>query len=218
MRIRLSLIIVSTMGACVVSMACAQKAELGFRFGANIASVSANDITSDSVTRPLVGFVAVIGITSSLSIAPEILLSFEGGEGALPSNMVYPVDVRGTAKLDYLEIPLLLRFDPRISWSVCPFAYSGVSMAFLGDAVAEGTRGTSSQTETTSIADWTSVRDFGLVLGGGAGVGLRRFRLEADLRYTHGLTNVDELEPPMEVKNRCWSASVALLVNFNESM
>ena len=106
-------------------------------------------------------------------------------------------------RLDYVEVPVLARINAPVGTNATFHVFGGATPAFLlhdtqtldGDEVAELERD-----------DYKSF-DLGLTVG--AGLSVRRALI--DLRYTHGLLNVIDLEDAdddFKVKNRAFTVMV----------
>ena len=119
----------------------------------------------------------------NLSIQPELLYSMKGTEATLVEDYL---DL--TVSFDYIELPVLLKYDLALDGDFSPFFYGGPCIAYL----------LTSEIEISTIilsedADFSSVshtNDFAVVIGGGFSysIGERVFTLDA--RYQRGFTNV----------------------------
>src|SRR5215211_3888433 len=77
----------------------------GITAGMNSATVAGDD-TEDASRRTglIAGILLVVPIAPNVAIQPEFLYSMKGAK-------FDDTDVTGTVKIDYAEIPILLRFD-----------------------------------------------------------------------------------------------------------
>lgn len=130
------------------------------------------------------GFVAEFHATDNLSVAPELLYSFQGGKVNLKSN-VGDSDGNLTFKAHYVNIPIMVKFYPisRVSLEMGPqIGFNmGIKEAYeyvVGSLNFDG--------ESDVNKDALNVFDFGL--GFGANVRLIA-GLNAGIRYVHGFTN-----------------------------
>lgn len=128
------------------------------------------------------GFVE-IPIAKHLVIQPEALFTMKGTE--------YSGDFAGTGgtgvattKLNYFDMPVLLRVDVPTTGTVAPFVYAGPNFGFLLSAKATATAAGTQQEE--DIKSDLKSTDVGIAFGGG----LRFGKVMAEVRYIYGLTNV----------------------------
>ncbi|MBD3179749.1 MAG: outer membrane beta-barrel protein [Candidatus Latescibacteria bacterium] len=118
-----------------------------------------------------------------LSIQPELLYSMKGTEAVLVEDYL---DL--TVSFDYIEIPVLLRYNLPLEGDFRPFLFGGPCIAYLLESELS-----ISTIILSADADFSSVshtNDFAMVLGGGFSyrIGERVFTLDA--RYQRGFTNV----------------------------
>lgn len=118
-----------------------------------------------------------------LSIQPELLYSMKGTEAVLVEDYL---DL--TVHFDYIELPVLLKYNLPLEGGFRPFVFGGPCIAYLLESELSV-----STIILSADADFSSVshtNDFAVVLGGGfaCSIGDRLFTL--DLRYQRGFTNV----------------------------
>lgn len=143
----------------------------GLRGGLNFATLNTVD-GADSRTGLMVGGYFNIKVPlSPISIQPEVLYSQKG----------YEAD-GGTIKLDYIEVPVLAKFDFVSSGPVTPGVYFGPYLGFNVNAEAD------SGPFSGDIKDSIKDTDFGVVVGGGLDVS----KLHIGIRYGAGLTKIFE--------------------------
>jgi hypothetical protein len=176
----------------------------GAKIGVNFARLNSDqDIVDqlDTKTGLVAGGFVELGITDMFSIQPEVLYSQKGGKGGV-------TDITGafdaTAMLDYIEIPILAKFNFGPSGGVRPFVFTGPVPAFNTRARFKTEVGGTEV--TTDIDEDVKGGDFGWVFGGGF-----KFRgFSVDARYNWGLVNIDEDENEDSIKNQVFS----ILVGF----
>jgi hypothetical protein len=119
-------------------------------------------------------------------------------------------------QIDYLEIPVLLKYAIQTGGSVSPHLFLGPTVAFkLGCSLDIPDTGFSGSCGEAGVPPVQSI-DFGAM--GGAGVEMAtsdRFRVTIDALYNYGLRSIDDSPAQADVKNRTWSfvAGVAVPVN-----
>lgn len=159
--------------ALVTNQAKAQSPiNIGIRGGVNFANLNDTDLDTDGRTGFMAGVYFNYQIANSpISIQPEVLYTQKGF--ALGD---------ATAKLGYIEIPVLAKFDWVMDGNITPHVYFGPYVAFNVSAEADG-----GQFEF-DIEDSIKSTDFGVVVG--AGVDINRFNI--GVRYGAGLTEISD--------------------------
>jgi len=192
--------------AFVPATASAQGFEAGVKGGINVATVSYTGVspTPEISSRHggiVGGFVAKDG--KKMGVAVEVLWSQKGAHLDFSSaGNVNTVD----AKLDYVEIPVLGRYNiPRDKTLI--HVYAGPVFGFsVKDELTQTIRQTNQTgkgTETTMDAHAKS-SDVGIAIG--VQVDVHKFLV--DVRYNWGLMDVNDNKAvnPADVKNKCFSA------------
>ena len=179
---------------------------IGAKGGVSFSTVSFDP--EDDDTQSLLGFVGGGEVqiplgAGGVSLQPELLYVRKGVEFD---------DAGSTTKftLDYVEIPVLLRFDVPAA-SVTPFVYAGGSVGFEASCKVEEEDAESVDCEDFGVD--TESTDFGVLFGGGVGFPAGPGRLFVEGRYTVGLADVDAGEG-LEAKNR----SGAVMVGYSVSL
>jgi hypothetical protein len=187
----------------------------GFRAGVNVSTLKGDEPADlESVQRPLAGFVGVFELTPWLAFQPEVLWSGKGARGDLPIRFGSITSVKGELTLDYLELPLLLRFRTKPFGRWRPYASGGPGVAanLAADVdVEEITGGSISPTSIAQVERIITDGDLFLVAGAGIGVSFGQLVLEGDARYSAGLLSVEETGRSVDPKNRTWAFSLAVL-------
>ncbi len=215
---KVKLMISIMMMGCVLgtaAMATAQPTakrltEYGLKLGLNMASQSheffEEQSTADKSKR--MGFVLggfmIHNFRPNLAGQVELLYSMKGvkfSEEEYDEDEETTLESTLTYKLTYLEAPVLARFSLSSGGSVRPYLLGGPAIGLLLSAKGEVTEkvyGEEYDVEV-DVKDEFKSMDIGLVLGGGV-------RLESgllfELRYTHGLTNIDDTGIPGNATNR----------------
>ncbi|NBC09043.1 MAG: outer membrane beta-barrel protein [Bacteroidetes bacterium] len=191
---------------CVAASSFAQGVYLGPRIGANFANVSYDgddDPDLNSRTSVLYGGVLELGLADKFAIQPEvsyIVRGYEGGEGlaALDPDIT----------LNYLDFGGLLKFK---TGSEGLNAYLGAgpyySYALSGeiDTGAGTVEIDFDDEEAFERGDWTAAFAAGVQLPLGESF------LFVDARYLLGLTDLNDRDEEVEVRNRAFSLSAGIL-------
>lgn len=194
--------------------AVGQDVAIGARVGLNLADVSSPDFGLGGVDRRLAfvggGFLALSG-QGTFGFQVEMLLSQKGFSALAQGGNL-------DAALDYVEVPLLLRyrFGPS-SNRLRPAVFAGWFLAFevrcrLSGAL-EGVD-TSPECVAEEPGGFLGTRgklDTGLVLGAGLDYGLAgNLFLTADARYGHGVMTIQWEAEDQRVSSRVWSFSAGI--------
>lgn len=186
------------------SSAFAQERQIGLKAGLNVASVKFEGDSSEGYDESRIGFLAggfmVLPVTGPLALQIEALFSQKGAQLSITED-----NVEATLELDYLDFPVMLRFQGPASGSTRLHFFGGPSMAFRMGARSKLAYSGSSFTEGSidNIEDDIEPFDFGIVAGGGVDIGRR---IVIDARYSWGLSTINkDTSQGIEMKNRVFS-------------
>lgn len=189
---RFAKLIVVMLGVTLMAIApVSAKIENGVKLGLNFASLSGSDDTGfESRTGFLIGYYLAFEIAPNLAVQTELLYSQKGATGDYYNNL----DVKFT--MNYLEIPILLRYTFSAPDGAGPFLVFGPSLAL-------NNKGEVSYTNSLDETIWKDMSnqktvDIGLVMGGGISVNSGSRKIFLDARYTYGLSNVFDDVPPFQ--------------------
>lgn len=136
-------------------------------------------------------FAEVLLGTSGVSIQPEILYVMKGAKGEITEgSRTYTLKI----KSDYVEVPVLMKYNFTTAGKVFPFLFAGPVAAFnVGAKVQYQDPPEDDPDLGDKDIDNANSVDFGLTIGGGSGLAIGQSgRLTLDLRYTIGLADVFE--------------------------
>ena len=151
---------------------------LGLQGGMNLANLSLNPSRSTSNRTGLaVGGHLELSLLGIIYLQPEIMYVQKGGVDSPTGNVI---------KLDYLEIPVLMKFK----FGITPIHLELLGGPYVGFAMSKKVdAGLGSSTQLTDAKDM----DIGATLGVGAQLDLSsKYALFADLRYSMGFTNTSD--------------------------
>ncbi|MBU1181638.1 MAG: PorT family protein [Proteobacteria bacterium] len=180
--------------AGISSVARAQDLSFGWKAGLNMANLTdaGEGVSYKAKTGIALGGFAVFKVNDNLSIQPEFLYTQKGnkieysyedlvGFDALWNPIYETVTEKFKVKLDYIEIPVLVKYSFSPGESTCPFIFAGPALGILMSAKAD----------STNIKSDCNSLDIGLVLGGGVEL---ESGVSIDLRYDMGMTKVFDFE------------------------
>ena len=166
-------------------------ARWGFTAGLNQSTFAGDGLGATSNRHGFVGGVVLVTpFKPSLSTQLEALYSMKGMKSLGSTSNTY-----ATFKLDYVEIPVLLRADATFASAVKPFAFTGPSFDFRvscgADVAVNGSESSRSCEEVQSgfSSSGSKLRryDMGWVFGGGLGFDFHNRRISFGARYEVGL-------------------------------
>jgi hypothetical protein len=205
MSFRHSLVIAFVVASLAPGSAGALGIEKGVKAGVNLATFRGEfaDIADPQVRTGLVGgaFVA-LGFAPDLAVQVEALYSQKGAKfvGERTDGLGNPLGEFETfAKLDYLEVPVLLRGTLLRGSPVQPMYFLGPTAGF-----SLGGRVESDGVPDEDLEDLKAV-DLGLALGAGARFALAGRAVTAEFRWTTGFTDVYDIEGNAESINSVFS-------------
>ncbi len=184
---------------------------MGGLVGLNFATVggkdSNNPVAPENKTGFAIGGFVSLRLANMLTLEPQLLFMQKGATG---KGSVNNTTVDYTVSYNYLEIPVLVKLEIPLAGNVAvkPNVFAGPAFA-LRVGTPNVTSKTSTQTVDQDIQNSSST-DFGLVFGAGARFpGFMRGIL-VDLRYTLGLSTIDNSAANLEIKHRVFSVLVGV--------
>ena len=208
-QMRLRAVLLTVVLALLPVRALAQQTSAGFKAGTVFATWHGdgrNLITSSSgpdyTLGAMAGVSAVTHLSRAFSVQYELLYQRKGAMYRSTNNE------RVGVKVDYLEIPALLRFSPTDSArSITPFAAVGPSLS-----AKLSCRVTGALIDRCDHNFWDlriNGFDFGFGAGGGADISLGRTIVALEARYTFGLSSVTGREA-LSVRNGALALGIGL--------
>jgi len=115
-----------------------------------------------------------------------------------------------TIKLNYIDIPVLLKYRFTAAGSTRPCLFAGPVASIKASAKAKSDFGGVEEEE--DMSDEVKSLDFGIALGGGLDFAMASSTVTFDVRYTLGLTDwVDDLgDEDVVVKNSGWLVTLGI--------
>jgi len=185
----------------VLFLTAVVSAQVKFNFGVKAGVSMANNLWSDddgtekSILRPTFGVFALIELSPTLAIQPEINYLTMGEQWDI-------TDGTAIETFNYLHIPILLRARLMKEGKLVPVVFAGPAVGFLLSAKDSG----------DDVKSFFKSTDFGADFGLGAEVGMGKMKGLVDLRYYMGLTNAYAFAPTVfSMKNRGFIFTAGLI-------
>jgi len=159
----------------------AQGGHVGAIVGATFSTLRGVD-NLDTRTGLIGGLSIVMPSSGLFAWQPEVLLVSKGAKGT-----------NSTAEglqLDYLEVPFMLRLQPKTPGTLHPHLYAGPYLGFQIDCKVKGSTGSCDDLPGVS----TNTVDVGGAIGGGFDYDFGPLALTGGVRYDFGVSSVADFE------------------------
>ena len=183
----------------------------GVRAGVDFMKIGGEDAADDNNRRTgfmIGGFVLVDA--GLIAVQPELMYI---QKGTSREETIRGTTVTRTLKLDYIEVPVLVKLQVPLEEGITPSVFAGPTLGLNVTAEAEAEAEGESATE--DISDDVSGTDFGLTLGGGVDIDFPVGTLMGNVRYGFGLTNIDDSEEDFSVRNRGFMITAGLALDLS---
>ena len=195
------MLIVSLMMILVVSLSLAQ---FGIKGGINLGTAGGDDkAINPAMFNPLLnglpsiqptarmgltgGISYKVGLILGLSIQPEVLYTQKG----TIYDMSYPgISGKGTFKLDYIDVPVVVKYAPLPIPLVHPYIEAGVVYSTLLSAKFKIE--SPDESSESDIKDHITKSDYSFLIG----VGVEVFMIDINARYVIGQTKLFKDDDP----------------------
>lgn len=155
-----------------------------------------------------VGGFITFNISEMFAIQPEVLYTMKG---LRYEEEIFGETLKVWMKLDYLEIPVLVKIIFPSPGGVNPYLFAGPAVAIKLSAKVKAE--IAGESEEEPIEEGLKSTDFGLVIGAGVDFGFGASgmgKMTLDVRYSLGLSTISDFEGD-DVKNGAFS----LMVGFS---
>jgi hypothetical protein len=170
---------------------------VGITAGINSATAGGKDATNPTPSRLtafMAGVLLVVPVGPSFAFQPELLYSMKGFK-------VNESTGTETFKENYIEVPLLARFDIAASGGVKPFFYGGPAVSFKIGCDAAGVSGGVTvsfscdelESQSGGSTKFKSI-DFGAIIGGGLAFDVSGKTFTIGARYDHSLAKITDTD------------------------
>jgi hypothetical protein len=188
----LSIVFTSMLLAVPLTTADAQNPlKIGARGGFIVGNVEGDDSPDFGSREAFVGGVFTnLPLIRGLVLQPELLYAQKGGEFSTTLEGI-PVDI--ILKMDYIEIPILLKYGFATNGPVTPFILAGPVFSFNVSSKTEFKTSVIGFPFAVEVDNYNEKStDLGLALGVGADFSLGPVSLVFDARYTTGFQSMWE--------------------------
>ncbi len=189
-----------------------QGISLGLLAGANVSDQAGEDRRSYGTTNDLFGFIggglARLDLSGRFALEGNALYVMKGGEQN--AEKVPAGEKPDQLRLNYLELPLLLRFRLLTGGSVRPELFAGpaisIEVSCRFDAFPEGE---SMAQDCGDAGISTRASDLGVTFGGALDIRAGSGSVVLDIRGNVSLRSIDDSTADLDVRNRFISGMVA---------
>jgi hypothetical protein len=207
-RFAFGIILTLAIATGAVSWAHANMA-FGLKGGVSLSHVNADLLDTSNRTGFVGGVYGAFDLSPNLGVQPELLFVRKGAK-LFSTNVTIGGFTFGrvgsTLDVDYLEVPVLLRFSLPTPESVKARLLAGPVASFK----------LNEQLSTTGLigvnldTDLVKTSDFGIAVGGAVAIRNGSLDVVGEGRYTFGLQNVSDLPFGGDVKNGAFYAMLGL--------
>jgi len=195
------LFLTCTIVVFISSSGYSQSITPGVKAGLNSATTGGANVSSQSITSFNAGMFATFNVAGLLALQPELLYTVKGYKVNYPvADEIGPISTGSgtvTAKISYLEIPVLLKLNTSSLRIIAPNIFAGPEVAFK--LSSKGLIGASSNEEDLQNVNST---DFGIIFGAGININLPTTTIMVDLRYDIGMRVLYSYSNSPDIKNR----------------
>lgn len=150
-----------------------------------------------------IGAALQLKLASAFAIQPEVLFSCKGfklKEEFYDDYSGESIDITEKISFRYLEIPVLFQVLIPAGDAVIPQLYAGPAVAFKTGFAGKEEAGDEEELtdkEADEMSELLKTVDFGITMGAGLGIKAGPGRLVLDIRFTLGLTDIQDI-PDLE--------------------
>jgi hypothetical protein len=197
----------------------AAQTTFGFKAGVSVSDLS---IDTDEVAPDLESKIGIL-LGASVDVPLASGLWFQPGLSYVPKGAEITGEINGeeftfTLGLDYVELPLLLKYAFPTTGSLGVHVFAGPALAFeVGCELGIGSEGVDvsidcDQGEDEGFEVTTKSFDLGALVGGGVSVPMGGASLLFEASYNFGLTNIADTDEGEDdsVKNRAFYISAGI--------
>ena len=189
---------------CGTTLQAQTKRTSGFKGGLSFANWYGSDVSgTDSKIGLAAGTFYNVQPSDKISIQTELLYVVKGFKAE-------DLGIEVKTKLEYIEFPFLIKWMFPTDGNVKPNLFLGAAPAINISAKTEIAIGNSKV--EVDIKDFIKGFDFGLVFGGGFDFAVSNSFITIDVRYTLGLTSVDNSGFDGNIKNKTFTVMLGYVL------
>ncbi|MDZ7694951.1 MAG: porin family protein [Balneolaceae bacterium] len=206
--IRIAYLVIVITITCVGLSAAQNQQEAERRLKGGLAFSSLNNTAWESSSTPGFVFGLSLGfpLTDAFMVQPEILYIEKGSR-----ETVQETGTEFNLTLDYVEVPVLAKYQLLDSGTIRPNIYAGPYAAFLIENHSDIEQPNSSEFSPDQLVQQAKDSEFGAILGAGADLHFTFNTMSVDLRYSTGLSNVFDVSTSQTIRN----GSLIFMVGFS---
>lgn len=174
---------------------------IGLHLGGSSTTLVGDDVGDlESILGLKAGASAAFSLSGNLGVQTGVDYTEKGA--ALADS-----DFDEKLKIDYVEVPILLRYGIPVDGPVSPHVVAGTAVSFnIGCEFTEEFEGQSASFDCEDEGLEAASIDVGLMAGAGVSYAVSGpMAVTLEILYNFGLTNVDAGDDPLDVANRAWA-------------
>lgn len=192
-------LMVAAISLFAVSPLFAKGMMFGVKGGLNLANLTGSDVNNASIKTGIdVGVFLTYDISDIFAVEPELLFSMKGAKSDSAS-------VTGSWKVNYIEIPILLKAKLPTDGKIKPCIYVGPGIGFLMSSKI-------SDDIEIDMKDFTKSTDITLIAGAGVSYMMEKGALSFEARYEVGLSTI--AKTPIGTAPDYKTSDIAILVGY----
>jgi len=174
---------------------------IGFHLGGSVATLSGDDLPD---------FTSKMGLKAGASAAFPVSGNIRVHTGlsyAEKGTKLADSDFDEALSIDYIELPVLLRYNVPVAGAVAPHFMLGPAIAFqIGCEFTEEFEGESGSFDCEDEGLEAASVDVGVMAGAGIAYAVSGpMAVTLQILYNFGFTNIDSAEDADDIVNRAWS-------------
>jgi hypothetical protein len=189
-----------TAGLSTASAQMVPRTRVGVLAGVNFANLSGSDANGSSSRTGIVG-----GLSFDFHVAPHWGVEIDGLYSQQGAKIDFGESDKATLHLDYVQVPVLLRYRFPTHTTVHPFLAVGPQVGFR--IKCDASLGSDSESCENTVGQNAKSTDFSGTAAAGLGFGFGKQEFSLQARYNMGFTKIFD---DANVKNKVFSVLAGL--------